>query len=59
MTAASKLALQGMRDLSTSPWYVILLLAIVFYIYTAEVYKARSSCNWDAVLTGLTIFGIT
>lgn len=40
MTEASKMALQGMRDLSTLEWYVIPLLAFVFYIYTSEMKKA-------------------
>ena len=57
-TPASQQALQGLRDLSTLQWYVIPLLAIVFYIYTAEIKKARSSGNWDAVLSGLTVFGM-
>ncbi len=32
MTEASRRALTGLRDLSTLEWYVIPLLAIVFYI---------------------------
>lgn len=39
-------------------WYVIPLLAIVFYIYTTEIKKARQTGNWDAVFAGLTIFGM-
>ncbi len=58
MTEASKLALQGLRDLSTIQWYVIPLLAIVFYIYTFEIKKAKESGNWNAVLAGFTIFGM-
>jgi len=42
-TPASQAALEGLRDLSTLQWYVIPLLAIVFYIYTAEIKKARQS----------------
>ncbi|MDA8141363.1 MAG: hypothetical protein M0036_22190 [Desulfobacteraceae bacterium] len=57
-TAASQRALEGLRDLSTLQWYVIPLLAIVFYIYTIEIKKARASGNWDAVLAGLTLFGM-
>ena len=41
MTDASIQALQGLRDLSTLKWYVIPLLAIVAYIYTMEIKKAR------------------
>jgi len=58
MTEASRLALQGMRDLAMLEWYVIPLLAIVFYIYTSEIRKARISGNWDAIFAGLTIFGM-
>jgi hypothetical protein len=58
MTQASLQALQGLRDLSMIKWYVIPLLAIVFYIYAIEIKKARESKNWDAVLAGLTLFGM-
>jgi len=57
MTAASELALRDIRALSTIQWYVIPLLAIVFYIYVVEIKKARESVNWDAVFAGLTLFG--
>ena len=57
-TPASQSALDGLRDLSTLQWYVIPLLAIVFYIYTAEIKKARQSGNWNAVFAGLTVFGM-
>jgi hypothetical protein len=58
MTEASRLALQGMRDFTMLEWYVIPLLAIVLYIYTSEMRKARVSGNWDAIFAGLTIFGM-
>ena len=58
MTQATLQALDGLRDLSMLKWYVIPLLAIVFYIYTQEIKKARETRNWDAVLAGLTIFGL-
>lgn len=58
MTHASELALKGLRDLSTLKWYVTPLLGIVFYVYTSEVKKARESANWDALLSGLTFFGM-
>jgi len=48
-TPASQLALQGLRDLTTLKWYVIPLLAIIFYIYTFEIRKAKKSGNWDAI----------
>jgi hypothetical protein len=57
MTPSSEQALKGLRDLSTLQWYVIPLLAVVFYIYTLEIKKARKSGNWDAVFAGLTLFG--
>ncbi len=58
MTEASIRALSGLRDLTTIKWYVIPLLAIVFYVYAKEARLARKSGNWDAVFAGLTIFGI-
>ena len=58
MTPASQQALQGMRDLTMIKWYVVPLLAIVFYIYVIEIKKARQTGNWDAVFAGLTIFGM-
>jgi len=57
-TPASQLALQGLRDLTTLKWYVIPLLAIIFYIYTFEIRKAKKSGNWDAIYAGLTLFGM-
>ncbi len=48
-TPASQMALDGLRDLTTLKWYVIPLLAIIFYIYTVEIQKARRSGNWDAI----------
>ena len=57
-TPASQMALDGLRDLTTLKWYVIPLLAIVFYIYTVEIQKARRSGNWDAIYAGLTLFGM-
>jgi hypothetical protein len=58
MTEASQQALTRLRDLSTLQWYVIPLLAIVLYVYATELKKARASGNWDAVLAGLTLFGM-
>jgi hypothetical protein len=45
-TPASQMALDGLRDLSTLKWYVIPLLAIVFYIYATEIKRARNTGNW-------------
>jgi hypothetical protein len=58
MTHASILAMDRLRDLSTLEWYVIPLLAVVFYIYTKEIKEARQSGDWNAVLAGITIFGV-
>jgi hypothetical protein len=58
MTDASIQALNGLRDLTMLKWYVIPLLAIVFYIYTSEMKKARETGNWNAILAGLTVFGM-
>lgn len=58
MTEASRQALDGLRDLSMMKWYVIPLLAIVFYIYTIEIKKARESGDWNAIYAGLTVFGM-
>lgn len=58
MTPASQAALEGLRDFSTIKWYIIPIMSIVFYIYTIEIKKARQLKNWDAVIAGLTIFGM-
>lgn len=58
MTEATQQALCGLRDLSTIKWYIIPLLAIVFYIYTREIKEAHKTKDWNAVLAGLTIFGV-
>jgi hypothetical protein len=58
LTPATQQALQGLRDLHTLKWYVIPLLAIVFYIYIVEIKKAKASGNWDAIFAGLTLFGM-
>ena len=58
MTQASIEALSGLRDLSMIKWYVIPLLAIVLYIYTLEMKKAKETGNWNAIFAGLTVFGM-
>jgi hypothetical protein len=57
MTEATQQALTGLRTLSTIKWYIIPLMAIVFYIYTKEIKEAKRTQNWNAVLAGLTVFG--
>ena len=45
MTEAASQALAILRDGSQFQWYVIPLLALVFYVYTVEVQKR----SWDLV----------
>jgi len=58
MTEATQQALNGLRDFTMLKWYIIPLLAIVFYIYAKEIKSARAKGNWDAIFAGLTVFGI-
>ncbi|MGC9324853.1 MAG: hypothetical protein ACP5G0_08930 [Desulfomonilia bacterium] len=58
MTEATLQAFEGLRDLSMVKWYIITLLAIVFYIYVKEIKLAKETGNWNAVLAGFTIFGV-
>jgi hypothetical protein len=46
-------ALSRLRDGSNFQWYVIPLLAFVFYVYTVEIEKR----NWNLVLAGLAFWG--
>jgi hypothetical protein len=57
MTDATRRALVGLRDLSTLQWYVIPLLAIVFYLYTMEIKRAREGRDWNPIFAALAIFG--
>ncbi len=56
MTESARQALIGLRDFSTLQWYVVPLLALLFYIYVVEIRDARRTGNWDAVIAGVTIF---
>ncbi|KAB2897025.1 MAG: hypothetical protein F9K40_13540 [Kofleriaceae bacterium] len=58
VTEASRRALEGLRDPTTLQWYVIPLLAIVFYVYVIEIKRARETGEWNAVFAGLTVFGM-
>jgi hypothetical protein len=58
MTEATLQALNGLRDLTMVKWYIIPLLAIVFYIYTKEIKLAKETGNWNAVFAGAAIFGV-
>ena len=57
MTQSSIQALNGLRDLSNLQWYAVPLLAIIFYIYTSEMKKAKQTGNWNALFAGITLFG--
>lgn len=57
MTDVTRQALVGLRDLSTLQWYIIPLMAIVFYIYTTEVKRAREGGDWNPVVAAAAIFG--
>jgi hypothetical protein len=46
-------ALSHLRDGSNFQWYVIPLLAFVFYVYTVESEKR----NWNLILAGLAFWG--
>ena len=46
-------ALARLRDESNFQWYVIPLLAFVFYVYTVEAEKR----NWNLILAGLAFWG--
>jgi hypothetical protein len=56
MTEAARAALVGLRDFSTLQWYVVPLLALLFYIYVVEIRSARQTGNWDAIVAGATLF---
>ena len=58
MTNATIAAFDGLRDLTLVKWYAIPLLALVSYIYAREIKEAKQTANWDAVLAGLTVFGV-
>ena len=54
----SKQAMANIRDWKMLKWYSIPLLALLFYIYTKEIYKARKNGNWDPVIAAITVFGV-
>ena len=54
MTESASQALAILRDGSQFQWYVITLLAFVFYVYTVEVQKR----TWSLVLAGLAFWGM-
>jgi hypothetical protein len=54
MTESASQALAILRDGSQFQWYVVALLAFVFYVYTVEAEKR----NWSLVLAGLAFWGM-
>jgi len=54
MTESASQAMAILRDGSQFQWYVVALLAFVFYVYTVEVEKR----NWSLVLAGLAFWGM-
>ena len=54
MTENALQALSILRDPSQFKWYVIPLLAFVFYVYVHETEKR----NWNLVLAGLAFWGM-
>ena len=53
-TEFSKQALSILRDGNQFQWYIIPLLGIVLYIYSAEISKK----NWNVVFAGLAFIGM-
>ena len=53
-TESATTALSILRSGTTFQWYVIPLLAFVFYVYTVEVQQK----NWNLVLAGLAFWGM-
>ena len=56
MTESARQALVGLRDFTTLQWYVVPLLALLFYVYLVEIRDARRTGNWDPVIAGVTLF---
>jgi hypothetical protein len=54
ITETTRQALSILRDPATLQWYLIPLLALLFYIYTIEVQKR----DWNIVLAGLSFWGM-
>jgi hypothetical protein len=54
MSEFARQALSILRDGSHFQWYVIPLLAFVFYVYTVEAEKR----NWNLILAGLAFWGM-
>jgi len=57
-TPASQMALEGLRDLTTLKWYVIPLLAIVFYFYVAALIVIGMKSDKNKIMTIAAIYAI-
>jgi len=55
MTESARQSLIGLRDWTTLQWYVVPLLALLFFIYVREVREARKTGNWDCIIAGAAI----
>jgi len=53
-TESARQALAILRDGSQFQWYIVTLLAFVFYVYTVEAEKR----NWNLFLAGLAFWGM-
>ena len=54
MAQSAKLAFSILRDPAQFKWYVIPLLALIFYVYATETEKK----NWSLVFAGLAYWGM-
>ncbi len=54
MAESAQRALAILRDGSQFQWYVVPLLAFMFYVYTVEAEKR----NWNLILAGLAFWGM-
>lgn len=56
MTDSARQALIGLRDPHSLQWYVVPLLALLFYVYVSELRGARKTGNWDPFIAGAAVF---
>ena len=56
MTESARQALIGLRDFSTLQWYVIPLLALLFYVYLVILAPPARPATGDPVIAGVTVF---
>ena len=53
-TEATNNAIAALRDTGNFEWYLVPILAIVFYMYFTEIERKR----WDIVMAGLAFYGL-